>query len=95
MLTALQCLFSSRKHTTGQHSCGSQPFQRQHTFTLLSAGGKKNKEIILFLSPLTTLGLCPLCQQFTSAPHRTCIVTTVNTITCIWEPMYTNTYIGL
>lgn len=56
---------------------------------------KKNKEIILFLSPLTTLGLCPLCQQFTSAPHRTCIVTTVNTITCIWEPMYTNTYIGL
>lgn len=42
MLTALQCLFASREHTTGQHSCWSQTFQRQHTFTLFSAEGKKN-----------------------------------------------------
>lgn len=34
ILTALQCLFSSREHPTGQHSCWSQPFQCQHTLTL-------------------------------------------------------------
>lgn len=52
MLTALQCLFSSREHTTGQHSCWSQTFQRQHTFTLFSAEEKiQQNHCYLFFFP--------------------------------------------
>lgn len=37
LLTALQGLFPSRKHSAGEHACGRQAFQRQHTLTLFSA----------------------------------------------------------
>lgn len=37
LLTALQGLFPSRKHAAGEHACGRQAFQRQHTLTLFSA----------------------------------------------------------
>lgn len=67
MLTALQCLFSSREHTTGQHSCWSQTFQRQHTFTLFSAEEKiQQNHCYLFFFPkkyrkLSSYTLCYTC----------------------------------
>lgn len=66
----------------GSIPVGVRPFSVS-TLSLSSLQKEKNKDIILFLSPLPTLGLCPLCQQFTSAAHRTRTVTIVNRITCI------------
>lgn len=38
VLTTLQCLSTSRENPTRQHASGRQALQRQHIFTLLSAG---------------------------------------------------------
>ena len=51
LLTALQGLFPSREHSTGEHARGRQAFQRQHTLTLFSAKAQQGWHInFYFLS---------------------------------------------
>lgn len=44
IITTLQGLPSSRQHSARQHSCGSQTFECQHTFTLLPIAERYNRQ---------------------------------------------------
>lgn len=60
LLTALQGLFPSRKHAAGEHACGRQAFQRQHTLALFSAKAQRGRRghylLFSFKKKITLIG---------------------------------------